>query len=75
MIAAVPSTRQSANHCYHGHITQAGSGTVRGLLAQAAQRVGRHPGSLGAFFRRLAKRKNRNVAITATAASWYSWRS
>jgi transposase len=66
-LGLVPSTRQSANHCYHGHITKAGSGTVRGLLTQAAQHVGRHPGPLGAFFRRLAKRKNRNVAITATA--------
>jgi transposase len=66
-LGLVPSTRQSANHCYHGHITKAGSGTVRSLLTQAAQHVSRHPGPLGAFFRRLAKRKNRNVAITATA--------
>jgi hypothetical protein len=29
--------------------------------------VARHPGPLGAFFRRLVKRKNRNVAIIATA--------
>ncbi len=66
-VGMVPSTRQSANHCYHGHITKAGNGNTRWLLTQAAQHVGRHPGPLGAFFRRLAKRKNRNVAITATA--------
>lgn len=66
-LGLIPSTCQSGNHCYHGHITKAGSGTVRGLLTQAAQHVGRHLGPLGAFFRRLAKRKNRNVAITATA--------
>lgn len=60
----MPSTRQSANHCYHGHITKTGNGNTRGLLTQAAQHVGRHPGPLGAFFRRLAKRKNRNVAIS-----------
>jgi transposase len=29
--------------------------------------VGRHPGPLGAFFRKLAKRKNRNIAVVATA--------
>jgi hypothetical protein len=36
-------------------------------MVQAAQRVGSHPGPLGAFFRRLLRRKNRNVAIVATA--------
>jgi hypothetical protein len=66
-LGLVPSTRQSANHCYHGHVTKAGNGNTRWLLTQAAQHVGRHTGSLGAFFRRLAKRKNRNVAISATA--------
>jgi transposase len=66
-LGLVPSTRQSGYHCYHGHITKAGSGPARGLLTQAAQHVGRHPGPLAAFFRRLSKRKNRNVAITATA--------
>jgi len=29
--------------------------------------VGRHPGPLGAFFRRLAKRKSRSIAVVATA--------
>jgi transposase len=66
-LGLVPSTRQSANHCYHGHITKAGNGNTRWLLTQAAQHVGRHAGPLGAFFRRLANRKNRNVAISATA--------
>ena len=36
-------------------------------LGQAAQSVSRHPGPLGAFFRKLEKRKNRNVAVVATA--------
>jgi hypothetical protein len=36
-------------------------------LTQSAQHVARHPGPLGAFFRRLAKRKNRQVAIIAVA--------
>jgi hypothetical protein len=37
------------------------------LLTQAAQHASRHAGPLGAFFRRLTKRKNRSVAITALA--------
>jgi hypothetical protein len=37
------------------------------MLVQAAQRVGTHPGPVGAFFRRLSKRKNRSVAVVATA--------
>ena len=36
-------------------------------MVQAAQHLDRHPGPLGVFFRRLAKRKNRNVAVVATA--------
>ena len=66
-LGLVPSTRQSGNQCYHGHITKAGNWPARWLLTQAAQHVARHPGPLGAFFRRLAKRKNRNVAIIAMA--------
>lgn len=66
-LGLVPSTRQSANHCYHGHITKVGNRQARGLLTQAAQHASRHPGPLGAFFRRLTKRKNRSVAITAVA--------
>jgi hypothetical protein len=37
------------------------------MLTQAAQHAAEHPGPLGAFFRRLKKRKARNVAIVATA--------
>jgi transposase len=66
-LGLAPSTRQSANRCYHGHITKAGCGPVRGLLTQSAQHASRHPGPIGSFFRRLAKRKNRSVAITAVA--------
>ena len=40
---------------------------ARWLLIQAAQSVSRHPGPLGAFFRKLEKRKNRNVVVVATA--------
>ena len=66
-LGLTPSTHQSGKRCYHGHITKAGSNHARWLLTQGVQHVARHPGPLGVFFRRLAKRRNRNVAIVATA--------
>lgn len=66
-LGLVPITRQSGNQCYHGRITKAGNSQARWLLTQSCQHVARHPGPLGAFFRRLAKRKNRQVAIVAVA--------
>jgi len=66
-LGLVPSTHQSAAHCYHGPITKQGNSHARWMLVQAAQSVARHPGPLGVFFRRLQKKKNRNVAVVATA--------
>lgn len=66
-LGLVPSTRQSGRRCDQGSITKAGRSQTRWLRTQAAQHVARHAGPLGAFFRRLAKRKNRNVAIPAAA--------
>jgi len=37
------------------------------MLVQGAQSLALHPGPLGVFFRKLAKRKNRNVAVVAAA--------
>jgi hypothetical protein len=66
-LGLVPSTRQSADRCYHGPITKAGNSNARWMLTQGVQHIANHPGPLGVFFRRLCKRKNRNVAITAVA--------
>lgn len=66
-LGLVPSTYQSGNSCYHGHITRQGRAHARWLLVQAAQHLSLHPGPLGVFFRRLAKRKCRNMAVVATA--------
>lgn len=66
-LGLVPRVKQSADKCYTSAITKAGSSQARWMLVQAAQSVGRHPGPLGAFFRKLARRKNRNVAVVATA--------
>lgn len=51
-VALAPSTRQSGNHCYRGHITKRGSSLARGVLTQA-QHASRHGGPLEPFFRRL----------------------
>ncbi|WP_339629436.1 IS110 family transposase [Gimesia maris] len=66
-LGLVPSTRQSGNKCYHGIITKMGYPHCRWLLTQACQHISRHTGPLRAFYRRLVKRKPRQVAIMALA--------
>ena len=66
-LGLVPSTRQSADRCYHGPITKAGNSHARWMLTQGVQHLATNPGPLGVFYRRLCKRKNRNVAVTAAA--------
>lgn len=66
-LGLVPSTQQSGKHCYHGPITKQGHRQARSVLVQAAHHVCTHPGPLGAFFRRVAKRRGYNVAVVATA--------
>jgi len=66
-LGLVPSTYQSGDKTYHGHITKRGNSHARWMLVEAAQCVDDHPGPLGHFFRKLAKKKNRNVAVVATA--------
>jgi hypothetical protein len=66
-VGLAPSTKQSADKCYHGPITKRGNSNARWLLIQAAQHLDKHPGPLGHFFRRLLKKKYRNVAVVAAA--------
>lgn len=66
-LGLTPSLRQSAAKRYHGRITKCGSPQTRAMLVQAVQAASDHPGPLGAFFRRLRKRKKYNVAVIATA--------
>jgi len=75
-LGLVPSTRQSANCCYHGPITKRGNSQARWMLTEAAQHLDKHPGPLGHFFRRLCRKKNRNVAMVAAARklAWIGWR-
>ena len=37
------------------------------MLIEAAQHLDRHPGPLGHFFRRLCRKKSRNVAVASAA--------
>lgn len=66
-LGLAPSTKQSADKCYHGPITKHGNSQARWMLSQAAQVVSRHPGPLGDFFRSLAARRTWNIAVIATA--------
>jgi len=66
-LGLVPATKQSAEHCYHGPITKRGNSQGRWMLIEAAQHLDKHPGPLGHFFRRLTRKKNRNVAVVAAA--------
>jgi transposase len=66
-LGLVPKTRASADRSYQGSITKAGNSQARWMLVEAAHAVARHPGPLGHFFRKLAKKKSYNVAIVATA--------
>jgi transposase len=66
-VGLTPSTRQSADRCYHGPITKAGNSHARWSLVQAAHHAAKHPGPLGYFFKKLSKKKNYNVAVVAAA--------
>lgn len=66
-LGLTPSTRQSADQCFHGPITKRGNSHARWLLIQAAQHLRTHPGPLGVTYRKLRKSKNHNVAVTACA--------
>lgn len=64
----VPSTYQSgSSEGYHGPITKQGRKQARWLLLEAAEQIVRSPGPLRAFYLRLRKKRNHNVAKTAVA--------
>ncbi len=64
----VPSTYQSgSSEGYHGPITKRGRKQARWLLLEAAEHTVKAPGPLRAFYLRLKKKRNHNVAKTAVA--------
>ena len=65
----VPSTYQSSNTCYNGRITKTGSKWLRWILTQCAHASvkSRKSHRLKIFYLRLARKKGKQKAITATA--------
>jgi transposase len=64
----VPSTSQTGRlKFYHGRITKRGRAQARWLLVEAAEHLSKAPGPLRAFFLRIKKKRNHNVAVVAVA--------
>ena len=63
----VPKVRQSANTCYYGHITKAGSRNARWLAIEAAHTIARSSSPLAATYLRIRRRKGHQIAVTALA--------
>jgi len=63
----VPSVRRSGSSTIHGSITKAGSKWVRWALTQAVHVHVRYDTRLTRFYRRLARKKAKQVAVMATA--------
>ncbi|MEW5995509.1 MAG: IS110 family transposase [Candidatus Zixiibacteriota bacterium] len=63
----VPSTHQSGNVAYHGHITKQGSALLRWVLQESVWKHVQYDTRLAHFFRRLARKKGRKIAAVATA--------
>jgi len=62
-----PLDKQSADRKRKGHISKAGSQHLRHLLGQSANIAARYDKRLQGFYKRLAKKKPKGVAKTATA--------
>lgn len=63
----VPSTKQSGDTSRNGRITKQGRAEARWLLIEAAEALRKAPGPMRALYRRVARRKNHNVAVVAVA--------
>jgi len=64
----VPSVYQSGEKCRTGHITRQGSRWLRWILVQCCHVAVRQKESkLGKYYSRLCKKKNKKVAMVATA--------
>lgn len=63
----VPRINQSADKCFHGHITKAGRSHGRWLAIEAAQSLSTSTSPLTATYHRVRRKKGHNVAVTALA--------
>jgi len=65
--ALTPSTRQSADHCYHGHVGRAGNLYLKWALVESAHIARRYDPALAALHDRLRLRGGYNKATVAVA--------
>jgi len=63
----VPIVRQSADHCWQGHITREGNRYIRWALTESACKAPSKDYALGSFHRRLAARRGPLKARVAVA--------
>ena len=63
----VPSVKQSGDTSRNGRITKQGRAEARWLLIEAAEALRKVPGPMRALYRRVARRKNHNIAVVAVA--------
>jgi len=63
----VPSTSQSGDRDWHGHITKQGSAELRAMLCEAAHHACRVNHPLNPYFKSLCARRGYKMAITAIA--------
>jgi transposase len=69
----VPSTHQSGNVSYHGHITKRGSKWLRWILIESAIHVAKRPGPLRRFYYKVERKKGGQIAKVATARKLLEW--
>jgi len=64
----VPSTHQSGNERYYGHIIKQGSKWLRWILIQCVHVHIKYDTHLTRFYKRVAARRGKKIAIVATAS-------
>ncbi len=64
----VPSTYQSGNKTYHGHITKQGNKWLRWILIQCVHIHIKYDTHLTRFYKRIARRRGKKIAVVATAS-------
>ena len=69
----VPSTHQSGNVSYHGHITKRGSKWLRWIMIEAAIHAAKRPGPIRRFYYKVQRKKGGQIAKVATARKLLEW--
>lgn len=77
-LGLIPCEDSSGGKQRLGHISKQGNALLRGLLTEAAHIAVRHEPELGRAWRRLAMKKNRQIATVAVARKlavrlWWMW--